>query len=91
MSSLSQEKRTFLQSRLMPAAVLFFKQALKVVSVAQKLKLNESSCNSASVPSSLVDTGVDADIILFVTTYPIPVDNVLAWAAPCFASDSDNR
>ena len=91
MDGLPSNKKDFIKNRLLPAAVDYFSDTLKVESIPMPLKLSGEKCRDASIPSSLVDTGVNADLILFVTAQPVEQEQVLAWAAACFVAQSNSR
>ena len=84
---LTQEKRDTLAKVLMPQAVEFFSQLLRVRPVQGALRLHSFNCGfegGVRVPSWLRDEGTtDADMIIFLTARPISMSETIAYAGHC--------
>lgn len=66
----------------------YFQNLLQVVPFPTKLVLPTDQCHGTEIPKKYANEGVDADLILFITTMPTP-GQVLAWAVAClFEGDS---
>jgi leishmanolysin len=80
----------YIRYGLMPAAINYWSQALKVKRISGALTLDANSCYQTTVPTMIRTVGVNADLILFVTANPSQ-DAFLAWAVACFVSKDTNR
>ena len=83
-SSLSPEAISFIKNRIIPATKNFFESVLSVVPFEEPIVFRGYRyCFEAPISKALQSTGVNADLVLFVTAAPTD-DNFLAWATPCF-------
>ena len=87
-SNLTFGATQFIQQILIPSVIDYFQKLLQVVPFPKKLVLPANQCYAATIPEKYMDEGVDADLVLFITTMPTP-GPVLAWAIAClFEMDS---
>eukprot|EP00743_Colponemidia_sp_Colp-15_P010577 GILK01011667.1.p1 GENE.GILK01011667.1~~GILK01011667.1.p1 ORF type:complete len:706 (+),score=76.99 GILK01011667.1:163-2118(+) len=80
--SVTGEVGQYIRQELVPQALAYFQNLLRVVPVQSRLVLDSSVCNDARIPRNQSHAGFAADFILFVTSAATP-DGVIAWATSC--------
>eukprot|EP01017_Pseudomicrothorax_dubius_P032606 TRINITY_DN4285_c0_g1_i3.p1 TRINITY_DN4285_c0_g1~~TRINITY_DN4285_c0_g1_i3.p1 ORF type:complete len:358 (+),score=69.93 TRINITY_DN4285_c0_g1_i3:125-1198(+) len=84
-------KRSFLMNDLMPNIARFFASFIQVKNSGENLKLKEGQCIDVPIQSAYVNSGIDADLIVFVSATEEQSD-LIAWAAVCqFGQQFGNR
>jgi len=84
--------KTYIQQKLMPAAINYFNSLLQVSPVSS-LKLSTYTttvCSTLPVPSIYTTTGVAADLVIFVTG-GTDTGTYLAWAKACLIHSTTKR
>lgn len=74
----------------MPAVIEYFESLLKVVPYEGKLILEDEECYLTRIPEFYRTKGVEADLVLFVTTQQT-TGGVLAWATSCLRDMNNGR
>eukprot|EP01017_Pseudomicrothorax_dubius_P008504 TRINITY_DN12808_c0_g1_i3.p2 TRINITY_DN12808_c0_g1~~TRINITY_DN12808_c0_g1_i3.p2 ORF type:complete len:151 (-),score=25.03 TRINITY_DN12808_c0_g1_i3:657-1109(-) len=90
-SNLTQEQQIYIKQKLVPSLIDFLQAALKVRALTRKLVFKNSTCHKASVPAEFSTSGVDVDLVLFITAQPYNSSDVVAWASACLLSGIDDR
>lgn len=75
----------------MPSAISYYQATLKVRSLEGTLVLDGSSCGGIYPPSSLTSKGVEADLIILVTSEVNNQDSYIAYSTPCALAEDNNR
>eukprot|EP01119_Soliformovum_irregulare_P001119 TRINITY_DN1082_c0_g1_i1.p1 TRINITY_DN1082_c0_g1~~TRINITY_DN1082_c0_g1_i1.p1 ORF type:complete len:653 (-),score=144.97 TRINITY_DN1082_c0_g1_i1:45-2003(-) len=85
----TDDKRAFLETELIPGAEAKFAELLNVMRASGPLTLPGNSCGcggrqAIAIPSNstYLTSGVDADIVVFMTARPT-FNGTVAWACPC--------
>jgi hypothetical protein len=82
--------KTYLQTKLLPAAMNYFTAAIKTAPVAS-LKIPTSVTAVCGLPYPVIyNTGVATDLVIFVTG-GTDTGTYLAWAKPCLLSSTTKR
>lgn len=82
MDSLTPAKASFLRDQLVPAALQWLSNALKVLPVAGPLKVANPCYQVSDISSTFTTAGVAADYVVFVTARAT-TGSTAAWAAYC--------
>lgn len=85
---LTPAKRDTLAKKLIPQAVSFFQQLLRVRPLQDRLRLRSFNCGfdgGVAVPGWLREEGVAADIVIFLSARPISMSETVAFAGHCEA------
>jgi len=77
----SSSTKSYIQNKLLPAAISYFASALQVARLTS-LKTSSSSVCGLRVPSVYKSSGVQADLV-FMVTGERSSQSWLAWAKPC--------
>jgi len=94
---LTDEKYNFLLNKVIPDIKNFFEKALELNRVSGNLTVNQDECAcygtaGVSIPSSYKTTGVEADMIIFLTARTTRYSgNTIAFACPCADDDATGR
>jgi hypothetical protein len=81
--NLSPTLEAYFKTEVMPYALNWFTKTLSVNPVQGKFALPSGTCNLATIPSSLISPGVDADYVLFVYGNNYPTEGFAARAGAC--------
>ena len=80
--------------QLFPAAISYYKAALKVDPLQTKIKISRATaaaCGDVDPPPELYRSGVEADLIIFVRGKVDPESTITASARACVLMQATNR
>lgn len=80
--------------QLFPAAINYYKAALKVDPVPAPIKISRataSACGDVDPPSQIYGSGIDADLIIFVRGKVDPTSTITASARACVLMQGTDR
>jgi proprotein convertase subtilisin/kexin type 5 len=82
---------SYIQTTFMPDSEAWFESFLSVIPYPTTLTLSGSSCYQTAIPAFYATTGVQADIVFFVSAVNDPTSSYAAWAAACVFSAYNSR
>jgi len=92
LADVEADKRDYIVNALIPTAERYLEATLKVIPYSGKLgRGDETVCGDIPVPAVYLTTGVDADLVIFITTTDEPNDSYLAYARACSLSGENFR
>lgn len=90
LESIDPAQRDYIQNQIMPSAIAYYQTTLQIVRNTDLVQV-DIACGGYDPPAYLVDTGVDADLIILVAAEYMPDVDFVAGAVPCGLSETDNR
>ena len=88
--SIDPAQRDYIQNQIMPSALSYYQTTLQIIRIPEGLHIN-SECGGYYPSPSLLNPGVDADLVILVTAEYLPDVTFVAGAAPCGLSLTDAR
>jgi hypothetical protein len=89
--SVTAQQRDMIVGKLVPVATQFLSRRLKVQTRGSNLRVPIAKCYQANVPQAHQTTGLDADLIIYVTASNEPSQGFIAWATSCLQDSVTRR
>jgi len=80
----------YIKNSIVQAAINYWSAALYILRLTKPLVLPADTCIKANIPTTYQYPGVEADLVIFVTTEH-STEDFISWGTACFLSEENNR